>query len=169
MGSGEDRWVSRQKNYTRVQWRQNSSAERGEDKNWWALCMHTMSVHAPCTHIWRTAKLSDKAHKHWLQLHLRATLFHNYTIEQRRVCLHWRLLVSKVIVLCMCNVTFFQKYSYSYQAGSPYMKVNIFSPPSIWYFYTIIIILGFVFWTSSIIDSFDITFRHVFPLNLHTF
>ena len=32
----------------------------------------------------------------WNHLHLRATLFHNYTIKQRGVCLHWRLLVGIV-------------------------------------------------------------------------
>ena len=32
----------------------------------------------------------------WYHLHLRATLFHNYTIEQCGVCLHWRLLVQYV-------------------------------------------------------------------------
>ena len=32
----------------------------------------------------------------WYHLHLRATLFHNYTIKQCGVCLHWRLLVQYV-------------------------------------------------------------------------
>ena len=32
----------------------------------------------------------------WYHLRLRATLFRNYTIEQCRVCLHWRLLVQYV-------------------------------------------------------------------------
>ena len=60
-----------------MQWRQNSSAKRGEDGKW-ALCVHTTFVHAPRTHIWRTAKLSDKAHKHWihLQLHFVPQLYH---------------------------------------------------------------------------------------------
>ena len=35
----------------------------------------------------------------WYHLHLRATLFHNSTIEQCEVCLHWRLLV--VLVGCV--------------------------------------------------------------------
>ena len=46
MGSGEaKRWVLQQNNYTRVQWRQNSWAKRGEDRK----CMHTMCLHAPHT------------------------------------------------------------------------------------------------------------------------
>jgi len=36
----------------------------------------------------------------WYHLHLRATLLHNYTIEQRGVCLHWRLLVRLVFRAC---------------------------------------------------------------------
>ena len=68
MGSGEDRWVSQQNNRTRVQWRQNSCAECSEDGKW-ALCMHTICVHTPHTHTWRTAKLSDKTHKHWIHPH----------------------------------------------------------------------------------------------------
>ena len=51
--------------------RHDSSAECGEDRKW-TLCMHTTSVQAPHTHIWRTAKLSDKTHTYWIHLHLRA-------------------------------------------------------------------------------------------------
>ena len=32
----------------------------------------------------------------WYHLHLRATLFHNYTIKRHGVCLHWRLLVTEL-------------------------------------------------------------------------
>ena len=32
----------------------------------------------------------------WYHLHLRATLFHNYTMKQHGVCLHWRLLVTEL-------------------------------------------------------------------------
>ena len=53
----------RSTDHTRVNWRQKSCAEHGEDGKW-ALCMHTMCVHAPHTHVWRTAKLSEKTHKH---------------------------------------------------------------------------------------------------------
>ena len=35
----------------------------------------------------------------WYNLHLRATLFHNYTIEQQGVCLHWRLLVNNDLLV----------------------------------------------------------------------
>ena len=40
----------------------------------------------PCTK-------QDMWNQTWYHLHLRATSFHNYTIEQRVACLHWRLLV----------------------------------------------------------------------------
>ena len=68
MGSGEDRWVSWQNNHARVQRRQNSCVMCGEDRKW-ALCMHTMCVHAPHTHIWSIAKLSDQTHRHWIHPH----------------------------------------------------------------------------------------------------
>jgi len=44
----------------------------------------------------------------WYRLHLRVTLFHNYTIEQCRVCLHWRLLVCTWNAVTTCTpVTIF--------------------------------------------------------------
>ena len=72
MGSGEHRrWVSWQKTTPECsEDRHDSSAECGEDGKW-ALCTRT-SVQAPHTHIWRTAKLSDKTHTYWIHLHLRA-------------------------------------------------------------------------------------------------
>ena len=72
MGSCEDRsYVLQQNNYTRVQWRQNSCAECGEDGKWASrivyahnVCPHSTHTH---THIWRIAKLTDQTHKHWMQ------------------------------------------------------------------------------------------------------
>ena len=56
MGCGKDRrWVLRMNNHSRVQWRQNSYADHGEDGKW-ALCIYAhVYVHTPHTHIWRTA------------------------------------------------------------------------------------------------------------------
>ena len=42
-----------------------TTPECSEDRKW-ALCMHTC-VNAPHTHFWRTAKLSDQTHKHWIE------------------------------------------------------------------------------------------------------
>ena len=49
-----------QNNHTRVQWRQNSCADHGENGKW---ALYTWD-HVSHTHIWKTAKLSDKTHKH---------------------------------------------------------------------------------------------------------
>ena len=35
----------------------------------------------------------DTWNQTWYHLHVRATLFHNYTLKQHVVCLHWRLVV----------------------------------------------------------------------------
>ena len=48
-----------------MKWRQNSCAEHAEDAKW-ALCTHTVCAHTPHTHIWRTSKLSEQTHKHWI-------------------------------------------------------------------------------------------------------
>ena len=72
MGSGEHRWLSWQKNYTRVQWRQTWQ----QCRVWWRRKVSFVHAHVCSgfthTHIWRTAKLSDKTHTYWIHLHLRA-------------------------------------------------------------------------------------------------
>ena len=53
--------------------------------------MHTTCVHAP--HTQKFEGLQS-----W-ETKLKATLFHNYTMKQRGVCLHWRLLVYTTVNL----------------------------------------------------------------------
>ena len=92
-------------------------AEASEAPTLGSWVTHPLSVlhSVPLSHAWN--KTPDTMHhalsricawnQMWCHLHLRATLFHNYTIEQWGVCLHWRLLVNVCFSLWTLRVALY--------------------------------------------------------------
>ena len=94
--------------------------------------MHT-SVYAPCTHIWRTAKLSDKAHKHspTPQDHFVPQLFHK-TVWGMSSLKTSSLFVSLLILVLSLLFSLplpLHPILYSLSPPSPSLSPSYFLPP----------------------------------------